>query len=175
MELIFRKANKDDVRVIVDIYERTHDAEEAGETTIGWIRGVYPTRDTAEAALDRDDMYVCDYDGKVIASAVINQIQVDVYEGANWEYEADDDKVLVLHTLDVDHDYKHLGVGRAFVEFYEKLALEQGCTVLRMDTNERNAIARKFYAKMGYREADVKPTVFNGIPGVNLILLEKEL
>lgn len=171
----YRKATKDDAREISDIYDRTHDAEEAGETTIGWIRGVYPTRDTVDAALDRDDMYVCVHNGKVIASAVINQIQVDVYEGANWKYSADDDKVFVLHTLDVDHDYKHLGVGRGFVEFYENLAREQGCKVLRMDTNERNKIARSFYAKLGYREADVKPTVFNGIPGVNLILLEKEL
>ena len=44
-----------------------------------------------------------------------------------------------------------------------------------MDTNERNARARAMYKKLGYREIGVIPTVFNGIAGVNLVLLEKAL
>ena len=31
------------------------------------------------------------------------------------------------------------------------------------------------YKKLGYREIAVVPTVFNGIPDVNLVLLEKYL
>ncbi|MBQ0018882.1 MAG: hypothetical protein KBS63_06770 [Clostridiales bacterium] len=48
------------------------------------------------------------------------------------------------------------------------------CTVLRIDTNARNRTARKMYASLGFREADIVPTVFNGIPGVDLVLLEKK-
>ena len=44
-----------------------------------------------------------------------------------------------------------------------------------MDTNERNHVARKLYKKLGYEEIDMVPTVFNGIPDVNLVLLEKYL
>ena len=44
-----------------------------------------------------------------------------------------------------------------------------------MDTNERNTAARAMYKKHGYEEIGTVPTVFNGIPGVNLILLEKHL
>lgn len=33
----------------------------------------------------------------------------------------------------------------AFVKFYEEYAIQKGCSVLRMDTNERNTIARKLY------------------------------
>ena len=44
-----------------------------------------------------------------------------------------------------------------------------------MDTNAINAAARAMYAKLGYREADIVPCVFNGIPNVNLVLLEKKL
>ena len=47
--------------------------------------------------------------------------------------------------------------------------------MLRMDTNEKNAAARSLYRKLGCREAGAVPCVFNGIPNVNLILLEKEL
>jgi ribosomal protein S18 acetylase RimI-like enzyme len=44
-----------------------------------------------------------------------------------------------------------------------------------MDTNARNAAARSLYRKLGYREIAVVPTVFNGIPDVMLVLLEKHL
>ena len=171
----FRKAGTDDICAIERIYDHTHDAEEAGNTTTGWQRGIYPTVKTAEASLDRGDMYVAEIDGKVVATGIINQEQVDVYADCDWKYKAPDDKVCVLHTLAVDPDTRGLGLGKKFVQFYEDLAREQGCEVLRIDTNERNTAARAMYKKLGYEETDIVPTVFNGIKGVNLVLMEKKL
>lgn len=173
--LRFRKASIDDLDAIEGIYDRTHDAEEAGLTTTGWVRGIYPVREVAEASLDRGDMYVAEYDGKVVATGIINKIQVNVYLDCDWEYKAPDDKVCVLHTLAVDPDTRGLGVGPAFVDFYEKTAKEQGCEVLRIDTNARNLRARKMYERLGYVETDIVPTVFNGIRGVDLVLMEKKI
>ena len=42
--------------------------------------------------------------------------------------------------------------------------------MLRMDTNEKNAAARRLYARLGYREADIVPCAFNSIPNVRLVL-----
>ena len=61
----FRKAAAADIPVIAAIYDHTHDLEERGETTIGWIRGVYPTEETAREALDADDLFVMEEDGAV--------------------------------------------------------------------------------------------------------------
>ena len=44
-----------------------------------------------------------------------------------------------------------------------------------MDTNEKNQAARALYRSLGYEEIGVVPTVFNGIPDVRLVLLEKGL
>ncbi len=44
-----------------------------------------------------------------------------------------------------------------------------------IDTNERNLAARAMYSKYGYQEIDIVPTTFNGIEGVNLVLLEKQI
>ena len=67
------------------------------------------------------------------------------------------------------------GIGRAFAQFYEDCARQAGCTVLRIDTNERNIAARHLYASLGYREADIVPCDFNRIPKIHLVLLEKKL
>ena len=44
-----------------------------------------------------------------------------------------------------------------------------------MDTNAKNAAARRLYSRLGYREAGIVPCVFNGIPDVRLVCLEKKL
>ena len=172
---MIRKATAADIDQISAIYERIHEREQSGLCQIGWLPGVYPVRDTALAALERDDLFVCEEQGKILASAVINRVQVDVYADGNWLYLAGDDEVLVLHTLTVDPEAEHGGIGKGFVAFYEQMASEMGCRVLRMDTNAKNARARTFYERLGYREADMVPCVFNGIPNVRLVLLEKEV
>lgn len=70
---------------------------------------------------------------------------------------------------------KHKGYGKAFVSFYEEYARRQGCRELRMDTNVMNVRARAMYPKLGYEERGVIPCVFNGIPDVQLVCLEKYL
>lgn len=173
MGLVIRRAENDDLGAIGAIYDKTHDAEEAGLTTTGWIRGIYPVTDTARAALDRGDMYVAERDGKVVATGIINHIQVDVYADCEWVYTAPDDDVSVLHTLAVDPDARGAGIGPEFVRYWERTAREEGRSVLRIDTNARNKKARKMYASLGFMESGIVPTVFNGIHGVDLVMMEK--
>ena len=172
---MIRKATFNDLDAVEQLYNETHDAEEAGIITTGWKRTVYPVRATAQAALERDDLFVMEADGRIIGSGIINQIQVDVYEGAPWKYPVPDDQVCVLHTMMISPAEFGKGYAREFLQFYEEYALEHGCTELRIDTNARNKAARAMYRKHGYSEIDIVPTTFNGIPGIQLVLLEKDL
>ena len=174
--ILFRKATSEDIPAISRIYTHIHQAEEAGEMVIGWKRGVYPTRQTAYKAVKRDDMFVeTDESGTVVGAAIINQKQVDTYRFGKWRFPAEDNEVMVLHTLVIEPSEKGKGYGKAFVKFYEDYALQNGCHYLRMDTNERNTAARKIYAHLGYEEADILPCTFNGLEGVNLVCLEKKI
>jgi GNAT superfamily N-acetyltransferase len=171
-----RLASAGDIDAVERIYDEIHDAEESHAATVGWVRGVYPTRRTAEAALERDELFVeADDAGAVVAAAIINDEQVPEYANAAWRHEASDDEVLVLHTLVVSPSHPHKGYGRAFVEFYEQLAARLGRPELRIDTNERNVRARAMYARLGYEEVSIVPCEFNGIPDVQLVCLEKHL
>ena len=170
-----RKAILSDCAAVAAVYEEIHTEEENGRASIGWVRGVYPTENTAMAALDRDDLFVMTENGRVVGAAIINQAQCEGYETGAWQDPASDDEVMVLHTLVISPHAARRGFGRAFVAYYEDYARKAGCRYLRMDTNEKNSRARAMYKQLGYREIGVIPTVFNGIEGVSLVLLEKKL
>ena len=172
---MIRKATVRDLPAVAAIYDRIHDAEESGRLATGWLRGVYPTEDTARAAVAADDLFVLEDGGEIVAAARINRKQVDVYAQVDWRFPATDDQVMVLHTLSVDPLESGRGFGRQFLAFYEEYSLKNGCPVLRIDTNEINAAARAMYAKHGYVESGIVPTVFNGIPNVMLVCMEKRL
>lgn len=172
MTVTFRKATAADLDAVASIYERIHSEEEAGRTTIGWVRDIYPTRATAEAALARDDLFLEEADGRIVGTAIINHLQGAEYTGAPWTIDAADAAVMVMHTLVIDPAVKSKGCGSAFVGFYERFAKDSGCQALRMDTNIRNTPARTLYRKLGYQEVTVVPCQFNGI---ELVLLEKKI
>lgn len=172
---MFRKAVTEDLNAIAAIYDAIHTEEEAGRAAIGWIRSIYPTKDTARRAIEAGDMFVLEDSGRLVACGRINREQVDCYQEGSWRYDAAPENVMVLHTLVVDPKESRNGYGAKFLQFYESYAAEHNCPHLRLDTNEKNTRARAFYQKHGYWEAGLASCVFNGIPGVKLILLEKKL
>ena len=187
---MIRKARAADIDAIEKIYEKILTEEEAGRASIGWQRGVYPTRKVAEDALEKGTLFVLVLEeageagcraaetaeaGRIAAAAKIDREIVPIYKECRWEYPAPDSEVMILHTLVVDPELSGRGYGRQFVKFYEDYALENGCRYLHMDTNEKNAAARRLYKSLGYTEPDILPCVFNGIEGVRLVCLEKKL
>lgn len=174
--MIIRRATPSDLDAIESIYNKIFSKEEeSGKITTGWERGIYPRRETAEATLKREDMFVMEDDGYIVGSGIFNKEQVDVYEKAKWKFAAKDSEVMVLHTLAIDPDKSGRGYGKKFVDFYEDYARENGCKYLRMDTNEINKAARSLYKSLAFDEIDCLSCIFNGLEGVNLILFEKKL
>ncbi len=172
---MIRKATKKDVPAVAEIYEKILAREAEGLCVTGWLPGVYPVRDTAREAAEREELFVWEEDGGILAAAILNKRQADGYGSGAWAFPAPEDRVMVLHTLVVEPDRGGRGLGRSFVAYYEDYARQQGCAVLRMDTNARNRRARELYRSLGYREAGIVPCAFNGIPDVELVLLEKKL
>ena len=172
---MIRKATAADIPAVAAIYDALLDREEQGLLTTGWTRGVYPTEQTARNALDAGTLYVLEDEGRVTAAAKIDQHQMEQYAQCAWRNDAPPEQVLVLHTLVVDPAVKGKGYGTAFVAFYERLARDTGRPYLRIDTNARNTPARALYRKLGYTEAGIVAGTFNGIPGVQLVCLEKKV
>lgn len=175
MKATIAKATAADLPAVAQIYESIIARQARGGPYVGWQSGVYPTLQTARAALERSDLFVQRCGEKVVGSAIINQTQVDVYAQVSWQYPVPDSQVMVLHTLVIDPAESAHGFGGQFAAFYESYAAQNGCPYLRIDTNARNEVARKFYKKLGYHEVGIVPCRFNGIPNVDLVMLEKKI
>ncbi len=170
-----RLAAAEDIDAVAAIFERIIEDEERGISAVGWKRGVYPTKATAETALKQGDLFVLEDEGRVVAAMRVNHEQVPEYSSCRWEYPAGDEQIMVAHTLVVDPAAKGKGYGRQMVAFYEQYAREHCCPCLRMDTNAINTRARALYKSLGYKEIGITPCVFNGIGQVNLVCLEKKI
>lgn len=172
---MIRKAIKKDIPWIVNIYGKILELEAEGKICTGWKKNVYPTEKTAQDAFAKNELFVLEEDGRVLAAARINQEQVPEYANCQWAYNAPDSEVMVIHTLVVDPDSSGCGIGSKFVRFYEEFALKCNCHYLRMDTNAKNTVARALYKKFGYSEQAIVTCAFNEIDGVQLVCLEKKL
>ena len=117
MEAVITKAAAADLPAVAQIYEDIIARQDRGGPYIGWQSGVYPTLETARAALERDELFVQRRGEKVVGSAIINQTQVDVYAQAAWQYPAQDSQVMVLHTLVIDPSESAHGYGGQFAAF----------------------------------------------------------
>lgn len=170
-----RLAKNEDISEIERIYDEILELEKEGKYSTGWIKNVYPTKNTILQGLAAKDLYVLENHLEIVASARINNKQMEEYKQGNWTKVLPDNQVLVLHTLTVRPKESGHGYAGFFIEFYNCLAKERNCRSLRIDTNVRNRKARDMYNKLGFEEVGIVPCEFNGIAGVNLVLLERDV
>lgn len=172
---MIRKATAADLDACAQIYEEHLDHEAATVSYTNWQRGLYPTRGTAEKALEAGTLYVDEEDGLITGCANLNHVQPPEYGTIPWSIPARADQVLVVHTLVYRPTHTGGGRGRRFVAFAEDLARQQGCTVIRLDTYIGNEPAKAFYPKLGYRYAGKTEFLFEGVIRETLVCYEKGL
>ena len=129
---MIRKATINDLEAVECLYEKMHDAKEAGLICTNWKRGIYPSRATALSALERQDLFVMEENGRIIGSGIINHVQLRIYAGASWKHNVPDNQVCVLHTMMISPAEFRKGHAGTFLAFYEHYALEHGCPELRV-------------------------------------------
>lgn len=179
MFMLIRKAEPADDKRCLEIYNGVCDWETQNTILTAWDKNFYPTMETVSSALVRDDLYVLEDEDKatggkqVVACGIINQIQPDFYREYTWSVAAAPEEVLVLHTFAVDVNCKGRGYGQFFMKFYEELAYQKNCKVLRLDTTLTNLPAQGLYKKLSYEVAGHFECDPNGI-GHNIILLGLE-
>lgn len=172
---MIRLAELKDIDAVEESYRELLVFEKKNGTNSNWVLDLYPVRATAENALKEGTLYVAEERGIICGSAVLNQYQPEGYKEGNWKYLAEDDKVLVIHTLCIPPSKAGRGLGRTFVKFSEELAVKRGYEVIRLDTWAGNTIAASLYTKMGFERAGGASVMLAGVIPEEQIFFEKKI
>ena len=164
--MILRPAFPDDLDTVESYYTEllTHEAA-TGHSTTNWSLGVYPTRQTAADALSCDTLWVLEREGAVVASVILNHRQDDFYTRINWQYPAQPEQVLVVHTLCIPPSLAGQGLGKACVSLIKQQAAVMGCTVP----------AATLYQKCGFSLCGRAEVLFQGKIPEELVFLEYKI
>lgn len=150
MEIRVRKAEREDLDAIEELYGRVGDAEKDRPDGPRWKRGVYPLRQDAEEGLAAGALYAAELDGRIAGTVILLREQDSAYGQADWQIPLEE-PVFVVHTLAVDPAYSRLGVGRALLGYAAEIGRQQGLRAIRLDVYEENQRAVRFYEACGYR------------------------
>lgn len=172
---MIRRALESDIDAVERHYTELLVFEKEHGSRTNWELGVYPTRSVAEKGVTDGTLYVMEEDGELCASMLLNNVQLDAYASIPWEFDAEPDEVLVIHTLCVPPSQAGKGAGKRMVRFALEEAARRGCRVMRLDTWENNEPAANLYRSLGFRYAGKASVLFEGAISENLIFLEKQI
>lgn len=172
---MIRIAARADIDAIEQSYLELFEYESKHVNYTGWVKDVYPTRATAEKAVDAGTMYALEAQGEFAASMILNRRQASEYAQIPWKCPSDDSDVLVVHTLCVRPRFSGRGFGRRMIEYALDFARKQGCRVVRLDTGAANHPAAALYASMGFRYAGKAHVFHEGVIDEDLIYFEYDL
>jgi ribosomal protein S18 acetylase RimI-like enzyme len=65
--------------------------------------------------------------------------------------------------LGVAETHRKAGIGRSLIAWVEESAVVAGLFVVQLEVRAGNHAARRFYAKMGYREGGIMAGYYSGI------------
>lgn len=149
-KITIRKAEADELDRIEEMYNESIDWLRA-QGLNQWKRGVYPTRSSAQKALEESSLYCCFADDRPAGTMILNEEQPPQYRTLQWKYNPS--KVLVLHTLVIRPAETGRGVARALVEYTLKYARTNGYGSIRLDAYPLNKAAIGLYQSFGFEYA----------------------
>ena len=172
---MIRKATAADLPLIGEIYEAIFDKEDQGPVYTNWLRGTYPTVDSARQVLEAGTLYVGEENGVLWGVVNLNGVQLPEYDQIPWTIPAEREEVGVIHTLCIHPAQSGKGLAKRMVAFCEETARAQGKTVIRLDTWEGNAPTNHLYPSIGYGFAGSTEFFFQGYIREILNCYEKKL
>ena len=159
---MIRKATEKDILPVAELYDIMLDYEEKNEKYTSWQKGIYPTVDTARLGVKNDSLFVCEIDGKILGTVILDTKQPPEYKKIKWSVSAGNRGALVVHTLCVHPEYSGSGIGSAIIDFAKVLAKDLQCLAIRLNTTEKNTNAAHLYLKNGFQIVATEKILLNG-------------
>jgi len=110
----------------------------------------YPSAETFEKDIERDELFVLEIGKKIIGTIVITSLVDDEYLPIKWL--TPNSNNLYIHRLSIHPNYQRKGYAQKLMDFAEDHAKNVGYKSIRLDTFSQNERNQKFYEKRGYQQ-----------------------
>lgn len=152
--MIIRRAEATDLSAVRAFYSEVVPRIESEVTS--WIPGVYPSTETAEAAIAAGACYLAFIESKVVGSVILNHEADEEYADIAWHNpKLRAEQVLIIHTLMTSPTHRKKGIAASLLNYAIDLAKSRKCQAVRLDTFVANFPARQLYEKLGFRNCGV--------------------
>ena len=169
---MIRAAKQSDIAAVEKSYIELLEHEQNSGTFSNWKLGVYPTRQTAQNALEKGWLFVLEENGDICASMIVNTVQPCEHEKIAWKYKVDDDKAVTVHTLCVPPSKAGHGYGRMMMQYALDFAKKAGYEAVRLDTYAGNLPAQSLYKKLGFSSPGTAHVTLEGLITEELMYFE---
>lgn len=147
---MIRKAREGD---IVKIMELTQACSQhlIGLRIFQWNEN-YPTMETFEKDIRKEELYVYEIDEKIIGCIAITESKDPEYNEVNWL--TPEGHSYYIHRLAVHPDEQGQGFARKMMDFAEERAVSKNKLSVRLDTFSKNLRNQRFYERRGYKKLE---------------------
>ena len=149
--MVIEKGRLSDLDELEVLYNSLNDHFESGINYPGWIKHIYPVRDTAQEGIDSGNLFVLKVNGVIVGSIILNHEPEKAYEEVEWGTGVPYSNVFVIHTLVVHPAFFKKGIGKQLMDFARNYAEIQNIKSIRLDVAENNFPAISLYEKCGYK------------------------
>ena len=149
-----RKGTNEDVKMISQLYDELNDYLSHHINYPGWIKGVYPTYETAVQGIHENNLFIALNDDQIVGTVILRHIPEKGYNSVNWYNHLDYSEIFVVYTFAVHPDYLHQGIGQEIMKFIIDYAKSMGMKAIRLDVYENNIPAIRLYESFGFQYID---------------------
>jgi ribosomal protein S18 acetylase RimI-like enzyme len=107
----------------------------------------YPNAEVFTKDINLNQLWVAEIDGEIAGVTAITTDQQPEYANVGMDITQ---TAIVTHRLAVSIQHRGLRIAEALLLQAEKVALDRGIYLLRIDTNSNNKATRKLFPKLGY-------------------------
>lgn len=119
-----------------------------------WVKDVYPTRETAEIGIGKNNLFILKVNNEIAGTIILNHEPEHGYDTAKWQIDAKEDEFFVIHTLAIHPKFLGQGIGFQLLQFAKEYAIQNKMKSIRLDVTVKNEPAIALYQKCGYQYID---------------------
>ncbi|MCI8285011.1 MAG: GNAT family N-acetyltransferase [Firmicutes bacterium] len=158
-------------RFYYDLIEDMHDSG----IPLGWEKNIVPSEKFIKKSILKQELHIGESAGQVAAAMVVNSECDEEYSSIKWQVRAEQQDVMVMHSLGVLGRYQGQGIASRMINHAYLTAMRTNKKAVRLDVLKNNIKARELYEAMGFKYIDENKMFYKDIGFIDFVFYELAL